>query len=136
MGFVLLLSDDLGEEFALDLVFLFHRGGPSQIDVASAGLPPLGAPHFLMQQRDASGQSVKNPLPGLPPGLPRSPPASPANSALPPHPRSAAETSRLKEALKKIFPTPEQREKIEGILLQHPHMRDLNALSAMVLDLS
>ncbi|KAJ6665944.1 hypothetical protein lerEdw1_000847 [Lerista edwardsae] len=111
------------------------RGGPSQFDVASAGLPPPGPPHFLVQ-RDGGGQSVKNTLPGLLPGLPHSPPAPPAHSALPPHPRSAAETSRLKEALKKIFPTSEQREKIEDILLQHPHMRDLNALSAMVLDLS
>ncbi|XP_066493376.1 NEDD4-binding protein 1 [Tiliqua scincoides] len=111
------------------------RGGPSQFDLASTGLPPPGPPRFLMQS-DSSSQSAKNTLPGLLPGLPHSPPASPANLALPPHPRSAAETSRLKEALKKIFPTSEQREKIEEILIQHPHMRDMNALSAMVLDLS
>lgn len=111
----------------------FHnRGNPPQFDLASTGLPLSGPPHFRMQP-DNSGQSAKNTLPGHLPGLPM---ALPANSDLLPHPRSAAETSRLKEALKKIFPTSEQREKIEEILIQHPHMRDMNALSAMVLDLS
>ncbi|XP_010154013.1 PREDICTED: NEDD4-binding protein 1-like [Eurypyga helias] len=53
--------------------------------------------------------------------------------AIPP-PRSASETVQLKEALIKIFPDYEQRQKIDQILADHPYMRDLNALSAMVLD--
>ncbi|XP_061449948.1 NEDD4-binding protein 1 [Rhineura floridana] len=110
------------------------RRVPPPYGLASGGLPPFGTSHYLMQH-DSSGQLPKSPLPGLVPALTMFPPAPQANSALPPHPRSAAETIRLKEALKKIFPTSEQREKIEEILAQHPHMRDLNALSAMVLDL-
>ncbi|MBZ3875365.1 NEDD4-binding protein 1 [Sciurus carolinensis] len=48
--------------------------------------------------------------------------------------RSSAETSELREALLKIFPDSEQRLKIDQILIAHPYMKDLNALSAMVLD--
>ncbi|XP_003127038.2 NEDD4-binding protein 1 [Sus scrofa] len=48
--------------------------------------------------------------------------------------RSAAETNELREALLKIFPDSEQRLKIDQILAAHPYMKDLNALSAMVLD--
>ncbi|KAM5207807.1 NEDD4-binding protein 1 isoform 2-T3 [Hipposideros larvatus] len=48
--------------------------------------------------------------------------------------RSPAETSELREALLKIFPDSEQRLKIDQILGAHPYMKDLNALSAMVLD--
>ncbi|KFP54727.1 NEDD4-binding protein 1, partial [Cathartes aura] len=53
--------------------------------------------------------------------------------AIPPQ-RSASETVQLREALIKIFPDYEQRQKIDQILSDHPFMRDLNALSAMVLD--
>ncbi|KAM6195017.1 NEDD4-binding protein 1 isoform 4-T5 [Sarcoramphus papa] len=53
--------------------------------------------------------------------------------AIPPQ-RSASETAQLREALIKIFPDYEQRQKIDQILSDHPFMRDLNALSAMVLD--
>ncbi|NXJ73152.1 N4BP1 protein, partial [Trogon melanurus] len=56
--------------------------------------------------------------------------ACPAN----PPQRSASETVQLREALIKIFPDHEQRQKIDLILADHPFMRDLNALSAMVLD--
>ncbi|KFZ53220.1 NEDD4-binding protein 1, partial [Podiceps cristatus] len=48
--------------------------------------------------------------------------------------RSASETVQLRESLIKIFPDYEQRQKIDQILADHPFMRDLNALSAMVLD--
>lgn len=64
-------------------------------------------------------------LPGLA-GLPQALPA--------PAQRSCAETSELREALLKIFPDSEQRLKIDQILVAHPYMKDLNALSAMVLD--
>ncbi|NXD21822.1 N4BP1 protein, partial [Spelaeornis formosus] len=53
--------------------------------------------------------------------------------AIPPQ-RSASETVQLREALVKIFPDYDQRQKIDQILVNHPFMRDLNALSAMVLD--
>ncbi|NXH81046.1 N4BP1 protein, partial [Edolisoma coerulescens] len=53
--------------------------------------------------------------------------------AIPPQ-RSASETVQLREALSKIFPDYDQRQKIDQILANHPFMRDLNALSAMVLD--
>ncbi|NWW58186.1 N4BP1 protein, partial [Ifrita kowaldi] len=53
--------------------------------------------------------------------------------AIPPQ-RSASETVQLREALIKIFPDYDQRQKIDQILANHPFMRDLNALSAMVLD--
>ncbi|XP_030907777.2 NEDD4-binding protein 1 isoform X2 [Melopsittacus undulatus] len=53
--------------------------------------------------------------------------------AIPPQ-RSESETARLREALIKIFPDHEQRQKIDQILTHHPFMRDLNALSAMMLD--
>ncbi|NWR87725.1 N4BP1 protein, partial [Furnarius figulus] len=53
--------------------------------------------------------------------------------AYPPQ-RSASETGQLREALIKIFPDYDQRQKIDQILAAHPFMRDLNALSAMVLD--
>ncbi|KAM9508468.1 NEDD4-binding protein 1 [Guaruba guarouba] len=51
-----------------------------------------------------------------------------------PSQRSDSETARLREALIKIFPDHEQRQKIDQILADHPFMRDLNALSVMVLD--
>ncbi|NXQ60348.1 N4BP1 protein, partial [Anthoscopus minutus] len=53
--------------------------------------------------------------------------------AIPPQ-RSVSETVQLREALIKIFPDCDQRKKIDQILANHPFMRDLNALSAMVLD--
>ncbi|XP_003227308.2 NEDD4-binding protein 1 [Anolis carolinensis] len=106
------------------------RNVPPACGPASGGLFPLPMPHFVMQP-ESSSRSTENRLPGLGPPLLKFPPAS----ALPPHPRSATETTHLKEALRKIFPTSEQNEKIEEILAQHPHMRDMNALSAMVLDL-
>ncbi|KAK9392718.1 NEDD4-binding protein 1 [Crotalus adamanteus] len=106
------------------------RAMPTQHSLASGSPLPLGIPPFLMQS-EGSGQLLPNPVLGLLPNLPPFP-----TTSLPPPPRSASETTRLKEALKKIFPTPEQREKIEEILAQHPHMRDMNALSALVLDLS
>uniref|UniRef100_A0A8C2V452 NEDD4-binding protein 1 n=2 Tax=Chinchilla lanigera TaxID=34839 RepID=A0A8C2V452_CHILA len=62
-------------------------------------------------------------------------PRLPLLASLPlPAQRSPAETSELREALLKIFPDSEQRLKIDQILVAHPYMKDLNALSAMVLD--
>ncbi|NXO74523.1 N4BP1 protein, partial [Phainopepla nitens] len=66
------------------------------------------------------------------PWLPREENTEPC-PAVPPQ-RSASETVQLREALIKIFPDYDQRQKIDQILANHPFMRDLNALSAMVLD--
>ncbi|KAM5137870.1 NEDD4-binding protein 1 isoform 1-T2 [Mantella aurantiaca] len=51
-----------------------------------------------------------------------------------PSQRNYYETMSLKNELSKIFPEAEQREKINQVLCAHPYMRDLNALSAMILD--
>ncbi|KAG8144097.1 hypothetical protein E2320_001216, partial [Naja naja] len=91
----------------------------------------LGISPFLMQS-EGGGQLLPNPVSGLIPNLPQFPSTSLINSGPAPSPRSATETTHLKEALKKIFPTSEQKEKIEEILAQHPHMRDMNALSALI----
>ncbi|XP_064527203.1 NEDD4-binding protein 1 isoform X1 [Pseudopipra pipra] len=66
----------------------------------------------------------------------RSSPWLPLEENVETHPpqRSASETVQLREALIKIFPDYDQRQKIDQILSAHPFMRDLNALSAMVLD--
>ncbi|XP_077165984.1 NEDD4-binding protein 1 [Paroedura picta] len=110
------------------------RGVPSHTGLASGRLPPPGKPHFLTQP-GSNEPSANGVLPSYVPSFSLFQPTPLPSTAVPPHPRSAAETSHLKEALKKIFPTSEQRAKIEEILAQHPHMRDMNALSAMVLDL-
>ncbi|XP_036997493.2 NEDD4-binding protein 1 isoform X2 [Artibeus jamaicensis] len=95
--------------------------GPGAPAAGTSHQPPArgqGAPpsHWLPQQ-------PRFPLlPGLPQSLPM------------PAQRSSAETSELREALLKIFPDSEQRLKIDQILVAHPYMKDLNALSAMVLD--
>lgn len=57
----------------------------------------------------------------------RSPPPSPS----PPPQRSAAETAELKRKLYDIFP--EQKQRIDRILNDNPYMRDLNALSGLLL---
>ncbi|XP_026569737.1 NEDD4-binding protein 1 [Pseudonaja textilis] len=111
------------------------RARPTPYGLASGSHLPLGISPFLMQS-EAGGHLLPNPVSGFVPNSPQFPTTSLLNSGPPPSPRSATETTRLKEALKKIFPTSEQKEKIEEILAQHPHMRDMNALSALVLDLS
>ncbi|XP_036922265.1 NEDD4-binding protein 1 isoform X2 [Sturnira hondurensis] len=95
--------------------------GPGAPAASTSHQPPArgqGPPpsHWLPQQPRFP------PLPGLPQSLPM------------PARRSSAETSELREALLKIFPDSEQRLKIDQILAAHPYMKDLNALSAMVLD--
>lgn len=55
-------------------------------------------------------------------------------NSLMPAQRSSTDTSDLREALLKIFPGSEQKLKINQTLVAHPYMKDLNALSALVLD--
>ena len=50
--------------------------------------------------------------------------------------RACAETSELREALLKIFPDSEQKQKIEEILAAQPFRKDLNVFSGLVLALS
>ncbi|XP_035980215.1 NEDD4-binding protein 1 isoform X2 [Halichoerus grypus] len=110
-------------------------------------LPNVGMfdPSFRVPGTQAASTSHQPParLQGAPPGhwLPQQPrfpvlPSLPSMQQSVPMPaqRSPAETSELREALLKIFPDSEQRLKIDQILAAHPYMKDLNALSAMVLD--
>uniref|UniRef100_A0A8C5R6R0 NEDD4-binding protein 1 n=1 Tax=Leptobrachium leishanense TaxID=445787 RepID=A0A8C5R6R0_9ANUR len=69
------------------------------------------------RQKFVPGNPIKESVPPLP--------AAPA-------PRSVYENLELKRDLSKIFPDSEQ--KIKQILCAHPYMRDLNSLSALVLD--
>uniref|UniRef100_A0A8C7BV96 NEDD4-binding protein 1 n=1 Tax=Neovison vison TaxID=452646 RepID=A0A8C7BV96_NEOVI len=110
-------------------------------------LPNLGMfdPSFRVPGSQAASTSHQPParIQGTPPShwLPQQPrfpvlPNLPSMQQSVPMPaqRSPAETSELREALLKIFPDSEQRLKIDQILAAHPYMKDLNALSAMVLD--
>uniref|UniRef100_A0A8C0N6K1 NEDD4-binding protein 1 n=1 Tax=Canis lupus familiaris TaxID=9615 RepID=A0A8C0N6K1_CANLF len=110
-------------------------------------LPNVGMfdPTFRVPGAQAASTSHQPParIQGTPPShwLPQQPrfpvlPNLPSMQQSVPMPaqRSPAETSELREALLKIFPDSEQRLKIDQILVAHPYMKDLNALSAMVLD--
>ncbi|XP_044931966.1 NEDD4-binding protein 1 isoform X2 [Mustela nigripes] len=110
-------------------------------------LPNVGMfdPSFRVPGTQAASTSHQPParIQGTPPShwLPQQPrfpvlPNLPGMQQSVPMPaqRSPAETSELREALLKIFPDSEQRLKIDQILAAHPYMKDLNALSAMVLD--
>ncbi|KAM3870694.1 NEDD4-binding protein 1 [Diretmus argenteus] len=77
-------------------------------------------------------------LPHPPPHWPHSGPPewhpprrSPSPSPAPPPQRSPAETSELKRKLYDIFP--DQKQRIDRILNDNPYMRDLNALSGLLL---
>ncbi|MBN3286969.1 N4BP1 protein, partial [Polyodon spathula] len=63
------------------------------------------------------------------PGL-QTPPLRAQSPDEPPR-RSAADTADARKHLYNIFP--QQRQKIDQILSEHPHMRDLNSLSSLVL---
>lgn len=56
---------------------------------------------------------------------------SPSPSPSPPPQRSPGETSELKRKLYDIFP--DQKQRIDRILSDNPYMRDLNALSGLLL---
>ncbi|XP_061773062.1 NEDD4-binding protein 1 isoform X2 [Nerophis ophidion] len=57
--------------------------------------------------------------------------SSPSPSPSPPPQRSAGETSELRRQLCDIFP--DQQQQIDRILSENPYMRDLNALSGLLL---
>ncbi|XP_029687977.1 NEDD4-binding protein 1 [Takifugu rubripes] len=74
----------------------------------------------------------RGPLPRGCPSMSGPPPRrSPSPSPSPPPQRSAAETSELKRKLYDIFP--DQKQRIDRILNDNPYMRDLNALSGLLL---
>lgn len=148
VGDIFMVPDDpLGrsgprlEEFLRKEVFL------RDMQPLLPALPNVGMfdPSFRGPGAQAASTSHQPParVQGPPPShwLPQQPhfPLVPSLPSLPqsvpmPAQRSSAETSELREALLKIFPDSEQRLKIDQILVAHPYMKDLNALSAMVLD--
>ncbi|NXK93508.1 N4BP1 protein, partial [Formicarius rufipectus] len=101
----------------------------AQTTSQSSGQYTFETPLFPRQAPSSSGQPEGRARDG------RSSPWLPLEEKEPyPPQRSASETVQLREALIKIFPDYDQRQKIDLILSAHPFMRDLNALSAMVLD--
>ncbi|XP_012382949.2 NEDD4-binding protein 1 [Dasypus novemcinctus] len=148
VGDIFMVPDDpLGrsgprlEEFLQKEVFL------RDLQPLLNALPKVGVfdPSFRVPGTQAASTSHQPParIQGAPPShwLPQqshfpllpSIPSIQQNLSMPAQ-RSSAETSELREALLKIFPDSEQRLKIDQILVAHPFMKDLNALSAMVLD--
>uniref|UniRef100_A0A8C8A4T3 NEDD4-binding protein 1 n=1 Tax=Otus sunia TaxID=257818 RepID=A0A8C8A4T3_9STRI len=114
--------------------FLRSEGLPRDFRSAQKAVQSSGQYSSETPKPTSSSRQPKNKVPGdhsstwLPPeGNIQACLASPPQ-------RSATETVQLREALIKIFPDYEQRQKIDQILADHPFMRDLNALSAMVLD--
>uniref|UniRef100_A0A3Q2P9S1 NEDD4-binding protein 1 n=1 Tax=Fundulus heteroclitus TaxID=8078 RepID=A0A3Q2P9S1_FUNHE len=112
---------------------------------ASASPPPLQPPDFRaaasQQQQPVAAQTFRNPASLMGPpaahwphsGPPEwhPPRRSPSPSPSPPPQRSAGETSELKRKLYDIFP--DQKQRIDRILSDNPYMRDLNALSGLLL---
>ncbi|KAM4553368.1 NEDD4-binding protein 1 isoform 1-T1 [Fundulus diaphanus] len=110
---------------------------------APASPPPLQPPDFraASQQQPVAAQTFRNPASLMGPpaahwphsGPPEwhPPRRSPSPSPSPPPQRSAGETSELKRKLYDIFP--DQKQRIDRILSDNPYMRDLNALSGLLL---
>ncbi|CAF91603.1 unnamed protein product, partial [Tetraodon nigroviridis] len=106
-----------------------------------AAPPPLRPPdlHLSSRQQPAcfhsppqTPTSTSWPPPSRGPQYEWSPPCrSPSPSPSPPPQRSAAETAELKGKLYDIFP--DQKQRIDRILGDNPYMRDLNALSGLLL---
>ncbi|KAL2094128.1 hypothetical protein ACEWY4_011440 [Coilia grayii] len=90
------------------------------------------AAHVQPLQRQASPPQARPashwPHTGAPGWIP---PPRPPPSTSPPPQRTALETSELKRQLYDIFP--DQKPHIDRILSEHPYMRDLNALSGLLL---
>nr|XP_048672285.1 NEDD4-binding protein 1 isoform X2 [Caretta caretta] len=116
----------------------FRNFPPAQVTLPTGRLHSSGTSHFMPIPKSCSNnRQPMNQVHGSPPSarLPFEPnlPNVQTGLTIPPQ-RSTTETIQLREALIKIFPDSEQRQKIDRILAEHPFMRDLNALSAMVLD--
>lgn len=111
---------------------------------APASPPPLQPPDFRassQQQQPVAVQTLRNPAsvtshptthwPHSGPPEWHPPRRSPSPSPSPPPQRSQEETSELKRKLYDIFP--DQKQRIDRILSDNPYMRDLNALSGLLL---
>ncbi|XP_038135453.1 NEDD4-binding protein 1 isoform X3 [Cyprinodon tularosa] len=110
---------------------------------APASPPPLqpADPRATSQQQPVTVQTFRTPATmtahptahwphsGPPEWHPPRRPSSPSPS--PPPQRSPGETSELKRKLYDIFP--DQKQRIDRILSDNPYMRDLNALSGLLL---
>lgn len=114
--------------------------------------PPDFRPSFQQQQQPVYVQALHS-APRTPASTPQPPPSlmphstahwphsgppewhpprrSPSPSPSPPPQRSPGETSELKRKLYDIFP--DQKQRIDRILSDNPYMRDLNALSGLLL---
>ncbi|TKS73065.1 NEDD4-binding protein 1 [Collichthys lucidus] len=115
--------------------------------------PPLRPPDFGPPSQQQVYVQALHSAPRTPAPTPRPPPSlmphptthwphsgppewhpprrSPSPSPSPPPQRSAGETSELKRKLYDIFP--DQKQRIDRILSDNPYMRDLNALSGLLL---
>ncbi|MEQ2226533.1 NEDD4-binding protein 1, partial [Ilyodon furcidens] len=105
--------------------------------------PPLQPPDFQAssQQQPVNVQTLRNPTsltahptahwPHSGPPEWHPPRRSPSPSPATPSQRSPEETSDLKRKLYDIFP--DQKQRIDRILSENPYMRDLNALSGLLL---
>ncbi|KYO27277.1 NEDD4-binding protein 1 isoform X2 [Alligator mississippiensis] len=144
VGDIFMVPDDpLGRNGPRLDDFLQNQGSvrnfpPTQTALSSAGLHSSETSVFMPVPKlaNSSRQSMNRAHPGpSSPWLPLQPDIPDTQTCLtvPPQ-RSVTETKQLRDALVKIFPDSEQRQKIDQILANHPFMRDLNALSAMVLD--
>ncbi|XP_055001580.1 NEDD4-binding protein 1 [Sorex araneus] len=148
VGDIFMVPDDpLGRSGPRLEEFLQKEGTLRDMQPLLSALPSVGMfdPGFRSPGAQAASTSHQPParIQGSPPShwLPQQPhfpllpnlPSLQQNLPLPAQ-RSSAETSELRGALLKIFPDSEQRLKIDQILAAHPYMKDLNALSAMVLD--
>ncbi|XP_044616733.1 NEDD4-binding protein 1 [Equus asinus] len=148
VGDIFMVPDDpLGRSGPRLEEFLRKEVFPRDMQPLLNALPNVGVfdPSFRAPGAQAAGTSHQPParIQGTPPShwLPQQP-RFPLLSSLPgiqqnlpmPAQRSPAETHELREALLKIFPDSEQKLKIDQILVAHPYMKDLNALSALVLD--
>ncbi|MEQ2186463.1 hypothetical protein GOODEAATRI_028729 [Goodea atripinnis] len=110
---------------------------------APASPPPLQPPDFQAssQQQPVNVQTLRNPTsltahptahwPHSGPPEWHPPRRSPSPSPAAPSQRSPEETSDLKRKLYDIFP--DQKQRIDRILSENPYMRDLNALSGLLL---
>lgn len=94
--------------------------------------PPTSASTPWPPPSSMAAQSSKHPhWPHSGPPEWHPPRRSPSPSPSPPAQRSAGETSELKRKLYDIFP--DQKQRIDRILNDNPYMRDLNALSGLLL---
>ncbi|KAL6107208.1 n4bp1 [Pungitius sinensis] len=119
------------------------RGNPRRAPVSPPPLrpsdlrPPSQQPVYVQALHSAPrpppslapNPSAQWPHSGPPDWYP--PRRSPSSSPSPPPQRSPVETTELKRKLYDIFP--DQKQRIDRILSDNPYMRDLNALSGLLL---